>query len=234
MKKGSRKKKKSGTEWVVGVNLMQLENREKTRMSGEEDPKETLASVFWKSCLCKGLKLRMLKFLPKSSETNKSSLKRGKQLRPWIFIHPVSQMKMVASSQTLSPSWKLKLKMYSFDSSFGAWTQELIICRGCLREDHLSSDNSLRVQSSRVYVQLCVTLCNLVDCSPPGFSVYGISRQEYWSGLLFPPPGNLPDPGIESMSSGSPASQEDSLPMSHQENPDNGLGFHISGLNWKS
>ena len=23
------------------------------------------------------------------------------------------------------------------------------------------------------------------------------SRQEYWSGLLFPPPGNLPDPGIE-------------------------------------
>ena len=25
----------------------------------------------------------------------------------------------------------------------------------------------------------------------------GFSRQEYWSGLPFPPPGNLPDPGIE-------------------------------------
>ena len=25
----------------------------------------------------------------------------------------------------------------------------------------------------------------------------GFSRQEYWSGLLFPPPGDLPDPGIE-------------------------------------
>ena len=28
----------------------------------------------------------------------------------------------------------------------------------------------------------------------------GVSRQEYWSGLLCPPPGNLPDPGIEPMS----------------------------------
>ena len=27
-----------------------------------------------------------------------------------------------------------------------------------------------------------------------------LSRQEYWSGLPFPPPGDLPDPGIESMS----------------------------------
>ena len=28
----------------------------------------------------------------------------------------------------------------------------------------------------------------------------GFSRQEYWSGLPFPPPGNLPDPGIEPVS----------------------------------
>jgi len=27
----------------------------------------------------------------------------------------------------------------------------------------------------------------------------GFSRQEYWSGLPFPPPGHLPDPGIEAM-----------------------------------
>ena len=25
----------------------------------------------------------------------------------------------------------------------------------------------------------------------------GVSRQQYWNGLLFPPPGDLPDPGIE-------------------------------------
>ena len=30
-------------------------------------------------------------------------------------------------------------------------------------------------------------------------------RQEYWSGLPFPPPGNLPDPGIKPVSSASPA-----------------------------
>jgi len=36
-----------------------------------------------------------------------------------------------------------------------------------------------------------------VDCSPPGFSVHGFLRQEYWRGLPFPSPGDLPDPGIE-------------------------------------
>ena len=38
----------------------------------------------------------------------------------------------------------------------------------------------------------------------------GFSRREYWSGLPFPPPGDLPDPGIEC---GSPALEADSLPM---------------------
>ena len=37
----------------------------------------------------------------------------------------------------------------------------------------------------------------------------GFSRQEYWSGLPFPSPGNLPDPGVEP---GSPTLQADSLP----------------------
>ena len=37
----------------------------------------------------------------------------------------------------------------------------------------------------------------------------GFSRQEYWSGLPFPSPWDLPDPGIEL---GSPAWQVDSLP----------------------
>ena len=37
----------------------------------------------------------------------------------------------------------------------------------------------------------------------------GFSRQEYWSGLPFPSPGDLPNPGIEP---GSPALQADDLP----------------------
>ena len=41
----------------------------------------------------------------------------------------------------------------------------------------------------------------------------GFSRQEYWSGLPFPP-GDLPNPGIEPTSPVSPNWQADSLPLS--------------------
>ena len=41
------------------------------------------------------------------------------------------------------------------------------------------------------------TLCDLINYSPPGSSVRGFPRQEYWSGLPFPSPGDLPHPGIE-------------------------------------
>ena len=53
------------------------------------------------------------------------------------------------------------------------------------------------------------TLCDPIDCSPSDSSVHGVFMQEYWSGLPFPSPGDLPDPGIEP---GSPALQADSLP----------------------
>ena len=45
--------------------------------------------------------------------------------------------------------------------------------------------------------------------SLPGSSVHGFSRQEYWSGLPFPSPGDLPNPGIELTS---PTLQADALP----------------------
>ena len=45
------------------------------------------------------------------------------------------------------------------------------------------------------------------------------SRQEYWNGLPFPPPGDLPDPGIELTSPASPALAVDSLPLSHLRSP---------------
>ena len=40
----------------------------------------------------------------------------------------------------------------------------------------------------------------------------GFSRQEYWSGLLCPPPEDLPDPGIKPVSPVPPEMQADSLP----------------------
>ena len=46
-------------------------------------------------------------------------------------------------------------------------------------------------------------------------------RQEYWSGYPFPPPGNLPDPGIEPRS---PTLQADSLLSEPPGKPSTGLG----------
>ena len=51
-------------------------------------------------------------------------------------------------------------------------------------------------------VQLCSTLCDLMDCSS---SDHGFSKKEYQSGLSFPTPGDLPDAGMEPMCLGSPA-----------------------------
>ena len=51
----------------------------------------------------------------------------------------------------------------------------------------------------------CLPLCDPMNCSPSGSSVQGILRQEYWSGVPCPPPGILPDPGIEPTSHMSPA-----------------------------
>ena len=54
-------------------------------------------------------------------------------------------------------------------------------------------------------VRLFVTLWTVAHQAPPSM---GFSRQEYWSGLPFPSPGDLPYPGIESRS---PALQADAL-----------------------
>ena len=45
--------------------------------------------------------------------------------------------------------------------------------------------------------QLCLTVWDPVDCILPGSVSMGFSRQVYRSGLPSPPPGDLPDPGIE-------------------------------------
>ena len=82
-------------------------------------------------------------------------------------------------------------------------------------------------------LQSCLTLCNLMSCSPAGSSVHGILRsrilewkknkkikkKEYWSGLPFPSPGDLSGPGIEPSSAVSPALLVDSSPLSHRGSP---------------
>ena len=56
------------------------------------------------------------------------------------------------------------------------------------------------------HVQLFATPWTVAYQAPPSM---GFSKQEYWSGLPFPSPGDLPDPGIEP---GSPTLKADTLP----------------------
>ena len=58
-----------------------------------------------------------------------------------------------------------------------------------------------------ISVRLWMTLRTAGPLPPPPRSPLsmGFSRQEYWSGLPWPPPGELPDPGMESASLQSPA-----------------------------
>ena len=69
------------------------------------------------------------------------------------------------------------------------------------------------VRAESEVAQLCPTLCDPMDCTCQAPLSMGFSRQDYWSGLPFPSPGDLPNPGIEP---GSPALQADSLPSEPQ------------------
>ena len=55
-------------------------------------------------------------------------------------------------------------------------------------------------------LQSCPALCDPMDCSPPGSSVHGNSPGKNTGvGFSRPPPGDLPDPGIQPMFLTSPA-----------------------------
>ena len=61
-------------------------------------------------------------------------------------------------------------------------------------------------------------LCSPMNCTYQAPLSMEFSRQEYWSALPFPSPGDLPNPGIESRS---PALQTDSLPSEPSGKPMN-------------
>ena len=61
--------------------------------------------------------------------------------------------------------------------------------------------------------QLCPTLCNLMDCSPPGSSVYGVLQARILEWVAIPFSSDLPNLGIEPRS---PALQEILYQLTHQ------------------
>ena len=67
-------------------------------------------------------------------------------------------------------------------------------------------------------LQSCPALCNPMNCGCQAPLSIGFPRQEYWSGLPFPPPGDLPEPGIEHESPASLALPADSFPLEYGSN----------------
>ena len=68
--------------------------------------------------------------------------------------------------------------------------------------EHALSSTRLCMRSRFSHVQFFATPWTIARQAPVSM---GLSRQEYWSGLPFPPPGNLHDPGLELASFTSPA-----------------------------
>ena len=68
-------------------------------------------------------------------------------------------------------------------------------------------------------LQLCLILCDPMDCNPPGSSIREILQARMLSELPCPPLGDLPHPGTESVFLMSPALDADSLSLSHQGSP---------------
>ena len=64
-----------------------------------------------------------------------------------------------------------------------------------------------------IRIWLCATPWTVAHQTPPSM---GFPRQEYWNGLPFPSPGDLPNPGIKPRS---PALQADALPSEPPGNP---------------
>ena len=68
------------------------------------------------------------------------------------------------------------------------WTKSSCVCVCVCMRAHMHT---------RLVTQPWLTLCNSMDCSPPGFSVHGIFQARILERLPFPPPRDLPDPGME-------------------------------------
>ena len=84
------------------------------------------------------------------------------------------------------------------------------MCPGKLLIQEVVECSMLLLHSHFHHVQLFATTWTAARQAPLSKE---FSRQEYWSVLLCPLPGDLPNPGIEP---GSPALLADSLPLSHQ------------------
>ena len=107
--------------------------------------------------------------------------------------------------------WILVKKVFNFAKVSYMWVNHLLYTGN---EHNIINQLCMRARWVR-RVWLFVTPWTVAHQIPLSM---GFSRQEYWSGLPYPPPGDLSNPAIEPMSS---TSQVDSLLPSHRGSPGN-------------
>ena len=79
-------------------------------------------------------------------------------------------------------------------------------------------------------IQSCPTLCDTKDCSLPGSSIHDVFRQEYWNGLPFPSPGDLPTQGSNPHFLHLLDWQADSLPRIPLGSPNIPIPIHLTPI----
>ena len=177
------------------------------------------------------LQLLFIVQVPKSCPTLRPhGLQHSRLLHPGVCSNscPLSQWGHPTISSSVTPfsscpqsflaseffpmSW-----LFTSGQSIGASTSASVLPKDIQGWFPLGLTGLISLQSkglSRVFSCVAVFCCSVVSNSlwphgphqaPPSL---GFSREEYWSGLPYPPPGDLPNPGIEPRS---PALQEDSL-----------------------
>ena len=129
---------------------------------------------------------------------------------------------MTISSFMCTHKWNWYINGITLTSCF------FVVVVKCMKSSceslHVSTYFLLYVVVAVVQSLSCVWLFSAPRTVVRGSSVHEIPRQEYWSGLPFPSPEDLPDPGIEPMSPASSHWQANSLPLSHG---DGGKLFYV-------
>ena len=154
-------------------------------------------------------------------------------MKRWNFIVPSICIFLIREvdhfpSFLLTKSCFVNCLGITFDPISNMFNFLLLVWRNSLYRQYMHENRFFKkysavcVLSHSSHDELCVTPWT-VACQAP-LSV-GFCRQEHWSWLPCPPPGDLPNRGIKPMSSAAPALQAQSLPQSH-------WGSHLSRPEW--
>ena len=136
------------------------------------------------------------------------SVPDGSSLAPHKWIRPCESVlcpRVADYLMTLGELKKISLKLNG-ETTQVLWTSpRTLVWEDRCQQTLLCSFSWDRARAGTSTVAVVYSLSRVqlffdpMDCSPPGSSAMGFSGQEYWSGLPFPSPRDLPDAGIEPM-----------------------------------